>query len=379
VKTAVLIPNITGFPSESMRRYAGELGSSLRQVADSGWKIDALQCDPDQSITKSLGDAMSSRHARFLKYPAMIRALPNPEIVHIVDHSHANLALAVPPHKGVITCHDIIPLLAARGVVDMPHGKLARWTFPLRIRCMMRCEKIIAISESTKRNLVEHAGVPEDKIRVVYYGCNPNFGPVPDSGSRESERRDLLAQHGLPANASIVLQVATATRYKNTPKLLQALKHLRSSGSDNTWLLRVGAPFFDDEAQLMESLGLADRVCHVGRVFDDAKLAAFYRSADVFAFPSLWEGFGWPALEAMACGTPVVTSNVASLPEVVGDAGVTVDPRDDRELATQIQRLLTNPDEHARRAEACLAQASKFSWEKCARQTLQVYEEICAR
>lgn len=362
-----------------MRRYAQELGSSLRQITDSGWAIDSLTCDPEQSITKYLGDSMSSRHARFLKYPAMIRALPDFDIVHIVDHSHANLALAVPHHKGVITCHDIIPLLAARGIIDMPHGKLARWTFPLRVRCMVRCEKIIAISESTKRNLVEHAGVPADKIRVVYYGCNPNFRPVPDSGSREPERRDLLARHNLPENARIVLQVATATRYKNTPKLLRALHRLRSSGSDNTWLIRVGAPFFDDERQLLEDLGLADRVCHVGRVFDDVRLASYYRSADVFAFPSLWEGFGWPVLEAMACGTPVVTSNVASLPEVVGEAGVTVDPRDDHALATQIQRLLADPAEHARRAEACLAQASKFSWEKCARQTLQVYEEISAR
>jgi len=262
----------------------------------------------------------------------------------------------------------------------MPHPILTRLTYPLRIRCMRRSRKIIAISESTRKTLVEIAGIPAEKIEVVPYGCNPAFGPgtgVPGL-SRADERFGVLARYGIPAGARVLLHVATATRYKNTPAILQALKILKENPvpGGEVWLLRVGADFFEDESALVARLGVGDRIRHAGKIFDDRMMAACYRAADAFVFPSFWEGFGWPVLEAMACGTPVVVSNVASLPEVAGEAGVFVSPHDHAALAEALRSLLSDPRELARRSELSLAQARRFSWEKCARGTLAVYEQV---
>lgn len=373
---AVLLPNIDGFPSDSMRRYAAELTAAMQGLRAADWDIEALACSPSRAVAGALGPSMASRHARFLKYPSQIRACRDADIFHILDHSHANLALACPPERTVLTCHDIIPLLAARGLIAMPHPALTRFTFPLRVRCMDRCRKIIAISESTKKTLVEIAGIPAEKIDVVYYGCNPAFSPDPAGCSRADERRDVFARYGIPPQAKVLLHVATPTRYKNSPAIIEALRILKAAPEPDIHLLRVGADFFEDEAALIARLGVGDRIHQAERIGDDRLLAACYRAADVFVFPSLFEGFGWPVLEAMSSGTPVVVSDAASLPEVVGAAGLTVPPRDHQALAAAVLPLLTDPDEHARRSQAVLEQAAKFSWEACARGTLAVYEKV---
>ncbi len=118
---------------------------------------------------------------------------------------------------------------------------------------------------------------------------------------------------------------------------------------------------------------------HAGRGFDDQTLADYYRTADVFAFPSLWEGLGWPPLEAMACGIPVVTANVASLPEVVGDGGITVAPTDDAALADALYALLSDKTLYAQTRNRALAHAGAFTWERCAREVLGVYETVTGK
>ena len=381
---AVLLPNIVGFPSESMRRYATELAEALRALRSGDWAFEEITCEPESRVAAafgggSFGKTMAGRHARFVKYPRLIRSVRDASVFHILDHSHARLALATPPEQTVMTCHDIIPLLAVKGLLPIPHSMLTKLTYPLRIRCMKHCRKIIAISESTKRTLVDVAGIPAEKIEVVYYGCNPAFGPgtaVPGR-SRADERREVLARYGIPAGARVILHVSTATRYKNTPAILQAMRILKENpATGDVWLLRVGADFFEDESALIARLGVGDRIRHAGKIFDDRMMAACYRAADAFVFPSRWEGFGWPVLEAMACGTPVVVSNVASLPEMVGKAGVFVAPHDHAALAEALRSLLADPRELALRSEKSLGQARLFSWEKCARGTLAVYEQV---
>lgn len=387
---AVLVPNIVGFPSESMRRYAVELESALRSVAEKKpgtWKFDAIECSPSDAVAARFGGGergrkMAGRHARFIKYPPLIRAIPDADVYHVLDHSHTNLALIPPAAKTVLTCHDIIPLLAAKGMIPMPTGRFTRYTFPLRIRWMRRCHTIITISESSKRNLVEVAGLPEEKIAVVYFGVNRAFTPLEGKKSAAclAERQEILQKHNIPADALVIFHVGTATRYKNTPAIFHALRALKedSQVGNRVHFLRVGADFFDDEKALIESLGIGDRVRHAGRILGDDLLAAYYRVSDVFAFPSIWEGFGWPPLEAMACGTPVVTSDVASLPEVVGDAGITVAPQDHAALSEALRSILTNDDRRYTLGVKSLQRAQRFTWDACARGTMAVYEKVVA-
>lgn len=375
----------------SMKRYAKELSTALHSLDAPDWQFEDLECHRVEELARimpgKMGEAWASRAGRFMRYPQMAKeAAKNATVCHVLDHSHANLVFALPPEKSVLTVHDVIPLLAARGLIPIPSGRFTRLSFPLiRLRAMKKAGMIVAISENTKRDLIEHGGIPEEKITVVYYGVNKSFGPTPDTApDRATERRALLSErHNIPDPDAIrvILQVATPTRYKNTPALLNALQSLRQDKSlgDNVYLLRVGADFYPDEAEMIQEKGLTDRIINAGSIYDDVLLARYYRAADVFAFPSIWEGFGWPPLEAMSCGTPVVTSNIASLPEVVADAGITVDPQDHAGLARGLHEILTQPEKVLERREKCLRQASRFTWQKCAEGTLSVYNRLASK
>lgn len=385
MKTAVLIPNMAEFPAMSMKRYARELAHALSQLNAPDWRFDELECRQVEWAVKAIpgkeGEKMASRLGRFVRYPNMVKRAQG-DVYHVLDHSHANLIWSAPAPKAVLTCHDIIPYLAAKGLVPIPAGKLTRYTFPLiRINAMKRCRKVIAISECTKQNLIEHAKLPADRVSVVYYGVNASFRPLPEGADKDPAEtsRDIRARHKIPTDAALLLHVGTATRYKNTPAVLRAVARLKDDPAlrgRGVYLLRVGAPFYDDEAELVNELKIGDRVVHAGSIHVDETLAEYYRAADVFVFPSLWEGFGWPPLEAMACGTPVVTSNVASLPEVVADGGMTVNPTDLDAFVDAVRKIVTDDALRADLRVKCLRQASKFTWENCARQTLAVYEEV---
>ena len=380
---AVLLPNIIGFPSASMRRYADDLGAALRRVAGPEWEFRELLGQPSEKVARLLpgesGEKWAGRVGRFVSYPRQAARTAG-DVYHVLDHSHANLTLSLPGEKTIITCHDVIPLLAAKGLIPLAAGRMTRYSFPMRIQCMRRCRVILADSEATKRDLIEHGAVPAEQIQVVYLGVKPVFAPEPPGGAAEREARTqaIRRKHGVLDGAKIVLHVGNALRYKNTPTVLRALAHLRNDSAlgEEVYLLRMGSPLSGEDAELAASLGVADRVLWAGNIPDDTTFADHYRAGDVLAFPSLYEGFGWPPLEAMACGTPVVASNAASLPEIIGDAGITVDPMDDTALAAQLRNVLTKPDMQTKMRQKGLVQASKFTWENCARQVLSVYRNI---
>jgi glycosyltransferase involved in cell wall biosynthesis len=379
---AVLFPNLVEFPSLSMRRYAAELSTALRAARGGEWEMEAQVCHHVERAARVWrgpgGRQLAGRLGRLVKYPLQARKAAG-DLFHILDHSHAHLALALDGRRTVLTCHDLIPLLAARGELGLPAAPGARGSFRFRLFCMRRCARIIAISQSTQRDLVRLTGVPAERIRVVPYGVNGAFTPAPATDTAAgADRSWLRARYGLPPEAKIILHVGTGMRYKNAPALLRALAllHQEARREARVWLVRVGPALFDDERALLHALGLGARLVEAGTVQGDAELARFYRGADVFAFPSLWEGFGWPPLEAMACGTPVVAANAASLPEVVGDAGLLVDPRDPGALARALDAVLRREDLHRSLAARGRERARQFTWERTAQQTLAVYEEV---
>ena len=358
-----------------MKRYASSLSAALRATPDTGWRVNMPEIHEPALLARVAGRANASRWGRLVRYPRRVRQLRRelrPTVCHVLDHSHANLLTACDPDTSVATIHDLIPMLAAVGELDFSVGRGMRQTFALKLRRIARCRRVIAISQSTKRQLLRFSDVPPERVEVVYYGVAEGFTPPSDTEARETERGAVLARHGVAPSRQVILHVCTRNRYKNSPALLHALKRL----PNEVVLLRVGAELFDDEQALAAQLGVANRVIAAGVVRGEAALAAYYRAADVLAFPSTFEGFGWPPLEAMACGTPVVLSDAASLPEVGGDAALYAAPEDHDALAAAVDRLLGDATEKARRASAGLSRARTFTWDRCARQTAKVYDAV---
>ncbi len=274
----------------------------------------------------------------------------------------------IPPHrpscKSVITVHDLAFLLyphfltkeSARyyGHID----EAVRWT-----------DHIIAVSESTKRDTMQHLGVPEDKITVVYEAANPIFRPV----DRDTAREEVRNRHGV--DGPFILFVSTIEPRKNVPTLMRALWQLCECYKEDIRLVLAGGRgwLFEDAFAVVEELDLDGRVHFVGRVSSE-DLLYLYNAAEMLAHPAFYEGFGLPPLEAMACGLPPIVSNVASLPEVVGDAGLLIDPHDVDELTVAMWRLLNDSALREEIQAKGLRQAQRFSWERAARETLEIYK-----
>jgi len=233
-----------------------------------------------------------------------------------------------------------------------------------------RARQVIAISESTRRDVIARLGVPPERVRTVYCGVDPRFQPLP-ADEVEAFRR----QKGLPER--FVLFLGTIEPRKNVVRLVEAFGTLLSAHpgalADLHLVVAGGRGWLSEPVfARVEELGLQDRVHFSGYVPEEEK-GLWYNAATCFCYPSLYEGFGLPPLEAMACGTPVITSNASSLPEVVGDAGRTVDPEDSDALCASLGEVLLDPALHADLAHRGQARARRFSWDETARQTVNVY------
>ena len=227
-----------------------------------------------------------------------------------------------------------------------------------------RSAAIIAISQSTKRDVVATFGVPDSKVFVTPLGVDSKFKPVEDAGRLVRER------HGLDSGY-VLACVGSSHPRKNLKAVIEAFDEL---GRPDLRLVIVGSVQRDQQAfEAIKSSGSRGRIALPGHVAE-ADLPAIYSAAGVFCFPSLYEGFGLPVLEAMACGTPVVCSDTSSLPEVVGDAALMVEPSDIDGLGTALRSVLDDDSRRAELSVAGLARAAGFTWARTARLTVEAYE-----
>lgn len=232
------------------------------------------------------------------------------------------------------------------------------------------CDLIIAVSKSTKKDIIEILKIPEAKIHVIYEAPSFNFtsevSPRRGRGPSTSEVFRVKKRYGIKGD--YILSVATLEPRKNLQRIIKAFKILGKDFNDFQLVL-VGKIGWG------ESLKPSQNIILTGYVTDE-ELSVLYSGASCLIYPSLYEGFGQPILEAMACGCPVVTSNISSMPEVAGDAAVLVDPLSVESIAEGIKKALENREELVKKG---YQQVKKFSWDKCARETLKVYEEVVGR
>lgn len=273
------------------------------------------------------------------------------------------------PYKSVITVHDL-------AFLHYPHFLTTESAayYGLIDKAVVRADHIIVPSEHTRRDLIAQTGVPADKVSVIYEAAKPGFGPLPLAETRAA----ITAKYGIPAH--FALFVGTIEPRKNLAGLLHAFQHLRQKYDMPAFGLAVAGSqgwLYEETLDLVKTLNLEQATFFLGRVPDD-DLQQLYVAARCLVHPALYEGFGLPPLEAMACGTPTIVSNVSSLPEVVGDAGLLVDPRNPEEMAIAIHRLATDDALHAELSAKGLQRAQTFNWEKAARKTLDVYRRVAA-
>ncbi len=349
-------------------RYSYELLAALARI--DRHNAYTLYCNGLPTILPRLGPNFTLRnlpaprlwtHARL--GPAALITSPNVLFVpaHVVPLAH--------PRASVVTIHDL-------GYLAFPqaHTVRRRWELHLTTRWNAHAaRRVIAISHATKRDLVERYGIASEKVQVIHHGLNPNFRPVEDPRLIAAVReRYHLGEH------PYALYVGTIQPRKNLVRLIDAFAQATNElGPPHPLLVIAGKRGWlsRDIEQRAAALGIGDRVQFTGYVAD-ADLPALLSGALAFVFPSLYEGFGMPVLEAMACGTPVLTSAISALPEVAGDAALLVDPRDEHAIASALARLLSDADLRADLRARGLARTACFTWERCARETLYLLLDV---
>jgi glycosyltransferase involved in cell wall biosynthesis len=359
-------------------RYAHELLAALMRVDHANaYRVFHNQPAPGERVDAPLDQLprtvlpltakpwrMSVLFADFLRVP-MDRWIPDADLFHGTDH-------LLPPFRRartVFTLHDLIFRFFPEYHLPLNRAFLAL----MMPRFLRRADAVIAVSECTKRDAVRLYHLPPEKITVVYEGVNPALRLESDP-VRIAQARARYA-HGQP----FILYLGTIEPRKNIAVLIDAVRALRARGLPHRLLIagRKGwlyQPTLDHVART----GMSDAVDFLDYV-PDAELPALFAACDAFVFPSLYEGFGLPPLEAMACGAPVVCSNTSSLPEVVGDAALLINPRDVGEIANAIERVITDSTLRDSLRAKGLAQSKKFSWERAAHETLAVYKSVCKK
>jgi len=287
--------------------------------------------------------------------------LPDAELFHATEH----LLLPLRSVPTVLTVHDLI-----FRHLPMHHKRLNRWylnvTMPLYCQ---RATHVIAVSECTRRDLIAAYDLPEEKVTVVHEAAAPRFRLQPPEAVAA-----VRSRYGLPDR--YLLFVGTIEPRKNLACLLSVFEAMRAAGlSDGLVIVGRRGWLYDDFFARLEQSPVRDAVLFPGYVPDE-DLPAVYSGAQGLVFPSVYEGFGLPVLEAMACGTPVVASNGSSLPEIGGDAALYSDPLDVEGMAETVRRLLCDAELRGHLRTRGLERAAEFSWGRAAARTRAVYERF---
>jgi glycosyltransferase involved in cell wall biosynthesis len=366
---AHLLSGRTGYRSAGVHQYMYHLLRHLAQ-ADDGLRYTVLLGEgvlpPDAALT--------SLQSRWPTHRAAVRVLweqlVQPWVLRRIGADLLHAPVFVGPLLArcpvVVTIHDL-------SFIRFPDLFRPSNRFYLTVLTRLsarHARRLVAVSAHAADEATRLLGVPRERVDVVYHGVDPVFRPLP-SGEIAAFRR----RRGLPER--FVLFVGTLEPRKNLVRLVEAFARIRDG---RVGLVLAGGKgwLYDDLFARVEALGLDDEVVFPGYVMND-ELPLWYNAATVLGYPSVYEGFGLPVLEAQACGTPVLTSNTTALPEAAGDAALMVDPYDVEAMAAGLSWLLTDEPLRHQLRELGLAHASQFSWSRTAQETACVYRRALAR
>ncbi len=270
--------------------------------------------------------------------------------------------------KTISTIHDVTPYFFPGHKMKSPLRRAAfRLVFYSSVK---KARKIIAVSESTKNDIIRYFRMKDEKIQVIYEGADGQFRLLP------KESVDSLRQkYGL--NRPFLFYTGVWRNHKNLVGLIRAFKLIREKYRDDLLLVLGGKedPYYPEVRRTWEEMGLQRDIIPVGFI-DQTELPAFYNAATAFIIPSFYEGFGLIGLEAMSCGTPVISSDRTSLPEILGDAAVYFDPDDPEEMAEKIHLVMSDKKLYNVLREKGFEQAKRYSWDKMGKETTEIYEKI---
>ena len=317
------------------------------------------------------GNYQAMRFFRYLIYPLQVQVnQENSTINHIMEAGYTHLIRCLDSSKTIVTVHDLIPILSWRGLIpglSYPH---APRLLEHSLSYLKKAAAIIAPSECVKKDIIKYCECGETNVRVVYHGVDTRFRPY--SGEERIQQRKKF---GLPLHDYLIL-ISGDQAYKNHNTCSQVLQRVRKVLCRDAKLVRVGrcTPFSTkaacgspDDRSIVE-LGMLPP--HV--------MPSVYNAVDALLFPSWYEGFGWPPLEAMACGIPVVVSNAGSIPELVGDAGYICAPDDVVALSERIREVLEDTQARSCLIEKGLCRASQFTWDRHAERLCDIYATVAS-
>ena len=358
--------------SFSMDVYADSLIRGLKAIRPD-WEI--IERSPVLKVASSRESNWiaggQKYYERYWRYPHSLKNL-DADIFHVIDHSDGYLSywLKRDQKPNVVTCHDLINLIKPetfRGRASFPLLSMTAWK--LAIQGMRKANHIIAVSSHTKKDTVEHLAIAPNNITVVPNAVDAMFRPLSQDDIDTFRHEQRISKDTL-----CLLNVGSNNARKNILTALKALAVLKDQGLP-IFFGKVGADFNSEQKHFIKAQGLESCIAYLGQP-DEETLVKIYNAADVLLAPSLYEGFGLTVLEAMACGTAVVTAKVTSIPEVAGDAAILTDPLDVDAITKAIQQLYDNPLYRKELVQKGLERVKQFTWEKTAERVANIYEQI---
>jgi glycosyltransferase involved in cell wall biosynthesis len=351
-------------PEFSMDVYADGLIAGLKAVRPD-WEIAAIAPRPVSRSSRSLQTRLDKYNERFWKFPKRVHQQAA-DLVHIIDHSDGHLLYGL-NKPAVITCHDLINYFYSQnlgGSVRLPWVSDALWR--RSIHGMKHANHIVTVSQQTAQDVAQVLAVSPDRLTVV---------PNAVSGFRVLDHRAALrSQLYLSPDTICLLNVGSNHPRKNLATVLQVVHTLKSQNIP-VQLWKAGADFTAAQKDWIAAHDLQSVITYWGKP-DQPKLMELYNAADLLLAPSTHEGFGLTLLEAMACGTPVVTANTSAMPEVVGNAGVLVEPLNGEAIAAAILHLQRDQPYRQLLSQRGLERVQAFTWESVAAQIAPIYESL---